>query len=782
MNAAELNSYLATIVDSTDDAIVSKDLNGIVKSFNRAAERMFGYRADEIIGRSIETLIPPERRSEEPEILAKLRRGERVVHFETVRMRKDGSLLDVSLTVSPIRDEHGVIVAASKVARDITEQKRRALATAQLAAIVESSDDAIIGKDLNGIMLSFNRAAERMFGYRADEAVGRSVTLLIPPDRQNEETEILGRLRRGEKIDHYETVRMRKDGGMVDVSLSVSPVRDAHGRVVGASKVARDITERKRAQAEMAVQQEWFRITLNSIGDAVIACDSAGRVTFLNHEAERLTGWTLADAQGADLAEVFHIVNESSRQRVESPAALVLRLGHTVGLANHTVLLARDGTEHPIADSAAPIVGPDGKTLGVVLVFRDITEARSLERRGFVVAAERERLLESERAARNEAERANRVKDDFVAMVSHELRSPLNAILGWTELLKRPGQDPALLAQGIEVIARNTRLQTKLISDLLDVSRIVSGKLQLERERVDLVRVVNDSVDALRAELVGKDVRLTVQVPPTPLEVLGDAARLQQILLNLLSNAGKFTPEGGRIAVTLSRVGEQARIVVTDTGVGIPPEVLPGLFERFRQASSLTTRRYGGLGLGLSITRHLVELHGGTVQAHSAGEGQGAKFTLELPLLTSTAVATAAAESADATALAGLSLAGIRVLVVEDHQDTRDLIRRLLESFGASVVNAASAAEALDLLATERPDILLSDIGLPDVDGYELIRRVRSRSDALARIPAVALTAFARSVDRRMALSAGFHAHISKPVEAAELAVTIASLNRLVSR
>jgi PAS domain S-box-containing protein len=781
MSSPDVNAHLAAIVDSSDDAIISKDLNGIVKTFNAAAERMFGYRAAEIIGKPIQTLIPADRQHEEAEILAKLRRGERIDHFETVRVRKDGTLIDISLSVSPIADASGKIVAASKIARDITDRKRRDAVEELLAAIVECSDDAIISQDLDGIVLSFNKAAERMFGYRPQEIIGRSITTLIPVERHDEEVAILDRLRRGERIDHYETVRVHKDGRLIDVFVSVSPLRDSTGKVIGASKVARDITERKRAAARLAEQKDWFRITLNSIGDAVIACDTEGCVTFLNHEAERLTGWPAAEARGQPLAEVFQVVNEITRTRVETPAAIVLRFGHVVALANHSMLLGRDGVERPVSDSAAPIVTSDGRVLGVVLVFRDITQSRRIEDQARRSALERERLLESERAARNEAERANRVKDDFVAMVSHELRTPLNAILGWAELLTRHGTDSRVLSQALEVIIRNTQLQARLISDLLDVSRILSGKLRLERDRVDLTEVVRDCIDGVKADAASKQIHLELSLLPDPLEVIGDAARLQQIVLNLLSNAVKFTPEGGRIDVEARSIEDHARVAVRDTGIGIAAELLPHLFERFRQVSPMTTRRHGGLGLGLSIAKQLVEMHGGTITAFSQGEKQGATFTLELPLMSPAQAAQPRHGSVIDAAAPGVSLRGVRVLVVEDDQDSRDLIRRMLEQYGASVTIAASAHEAIDLIGDCQPSILISDIGLPEMDGYDLIRQVRERSDTSARVPAIALTAFARSQDRTRALQAGFNAHIAKPVQSEELAATVSSLDRLMN-
>jgi PAS domain S-box-containing protein len=683
------------------------------------------------------------------------------------------------------RDPSGRLERAAGVCLDITERKRADETRAYLAAIVESSDDAIIAKDLEGTIQSINAAAERIFGYPASELVGKPVSVLVPPERQAEEKEMLERLRRGERIDHFETVRLTRDGRPIDVSLTVSPIRDPSGAIIGASKMARDITDRKRTDDALAEQREWLETTLTSIGDAVLAADMDGRVVFMNPVAERLTGWTAAEARGRLCEEVFRIINETTRQPAPNPVRRAIAEGVVVGLANHSVLIAADGTERPIDDSGAPIRNRRGRVAGVVMVFRDISERRRVEVERQTATLDRERLLDSERVARAEAERANRIKDDFMAMVSHELRTPLNAILGWARiLLDDPGEE-LRLRQGLEVIERNTRIQAQLISDLLDISRIVSGKLRLEIQPVSLAVVIDDAVQTVQAAAQAKGIELTREVPDELGPAVGDPARLQQAVWNLLSNAIKFTPKGGRVSVTLRPVDSEAEITVSDNGIGIRADALPYVFERFRQGEAMTTRRFGGLGLGLAIVKQLVELHGGQVRAESAGEGKGASFTLRLPLASARVPALPTLETSGRGAILqdGGSLDNVRVLVVEDDPDTRDLVERLLREHRAEVVTAASAQDALAALAATSPDILVSDIGLPEMDGYELIQTIRRRDAAAGgRIPAVALTAFARSEDRTRALRAGYQAHVAKPVEPAELVATVASIADLISK
>jgi PAS domain S-box-containing protein len=508
-------------------------------------------------------------------------------------------------------------------------------AVVRLAAIVNSSDDAIVSKTLDGVITSWNPAAERMFGYTAAEAVGRSITLIIPFDRLSEEDEVLRRLRRGETVDHYETIRVRKDGALRNISVTVSPVRNAAGEIVGASKIARDITAQREAEAERGV------------------------------------------------------------------------------------------------------------------------------------------LLAREQAARADAEKANRIKDEFLATLSHELRTPLNAILGWTRMLRARSLDPETSDRALETIDRNIQLLTRLVEDVLDVSRITTGTMRLDTRPVGLVPVIEAAVESVRPAARAKGIQIGVFLDSALGPVAGDASRLQQVVWNLVSNAIKFTPRDGRVEVHLEEHAWQAEIRVVDTGKGIAAEFLPRVFDRFTQADSSRTRAHSGLGLGLAIVRHLAELHGGTVSAESAGEGRGTTFTVRLPLL----AVQASSPGSHARPRPGAgALSGIRLLVVEDDDDSRILLLAVLRDAGATAEAAGSVPEALAALDWAAPDVILCDISMPGQDGFDLLRQVRRRSGALGGVPIVALTARAREEERNETLAAGFTSHIAKPADPARLVREVARL------
>jgi PAS domain S-box-containing protein len=600
--------------------------------------------------------------------------------------------------------------------------------------------------------------------------VGKDVMDQIRKNLNEAAGEERGLLR--ERIDQREVLAARSTRLILAESLTALLLMSAAAGVLAALL--------RRAQAAEFLRrtsEQRLRVTLRSIGDAVIATDAQGLVVFMNPVAETLTGWDVDAARGRDLPEVFRIVNAETRNAVESPAARVLREGVVVGLANHTVLLARDGREIPIDDSGAPIRDAGGELMGVVLVFRDVTEreARERERRRIQwaeaarVAAER--TSDALEEARADAARANEAKDTFLATLSHELRSPLSALLAWVSILRRRGDDPATRERAIGVLERSVRTQTQLINDLLDVSRIVSGKLGLEVAPVDLAAELPECLEALRPAADAKGVALEGDLSRNPMVVLGDEARLEQVIRNLIDNAIKFTPSGGRVRVRLQQLDREAELTVSDTGEGFPPELRATIFDRFQQSRNPRTRQHGGLGLGLAIVRHLIEAHGGTVSADSPGPGRGATFRIRIPLADGLAALRSVPGRAEEPPV---DLRGVSVLLVEDDADWRDAVALRLKQAGARVTTASSVADALELLDAVRPRVLVSDIGMPHVDGYELISLVRARPGT--RLTAVAMTGFADPESRERCINLGFDDFIAKPFEPGLLITRLGTL------
>jgi PAS domain S-box-containing protein len=649
--------------------------------------------------------------------------------------------------------------------RDRTEQGLRS-AAAEMRAVLDSALDAVVGMSEGGTITFWNPRAEAIFGWKAEEAIGRDMAELIlaPTDREAHRHGLRRFLETGEWPllgRRIETRGLRRDRSHFPLDLSMTARPEAGGWAF--TSFMADITERKRGEERLRHQLAFTSAITGHLGEGVFALDGDGRVTFVNPAAERMLGFRESELLGRHLGE---LMNHPAEGPATDPLPQVLGSGAIVHREGDTLVKA-DGTTLTVAHTCSPIV-TGGEVVGAVLVFHDATERRQMEER-------RQHLLTREQGAREEAENANRMKDEFLAMLSHELRTPLSAIAGWAHILREGGLQPAEAARAIEVIDRNARVQGQLISDILDVSRIISGKLRLEQKMVTASAVVEAALDTVRPSAEAKQVRLEAVLDPDVGQVWADPDRLQQVVWNLLSNAIKFTPEGGAVSIRLARTGSQVEIVVRDSGEGISPEFVPHVFERFRQADSSTTRPHGGLGLGLAIVRHLMEAHGGTVVAESAGKGHGASFTVRLPRHDSADATTPSGEATPAEAAPVLSLEHVRVLLVDDDPDTRGMMQTVLSQRGAQVTAAASAAEALACVERETPDVLLSDIGMPGMDGYALIRELRERPDARA-IPAAALTAYAHADDRGQAIAAGYQVHVAKPVEPAELVAVVASL------
>jgi PAS domain S-box-containing protein len=1133
------NPFRIIVEQVSEYAIFLLDPKGYVRTWNRGAQRIKGYAADEIIGKHFSNFYRPEDRWKcDTELAIATREGR--VEDEGFRVRKDGSLFWASVVITCLRDDEGRIIGFGKVTRDITDRRRAAESLRQseerFRLLVESVKDyAIFMLDPLGVVATWNIGAERIKGYRADEIIGQHFSRFYPEEdvragKCEWELEVASREGRFED----EGLRVRKDGSLFWANVVITALRDPQSNLIGFAKVTRDLTERRRAEEETrrlaqlsrerihalaelseglagalsvkdvanavagsgkdfaksdtitlylldeesrtlqlvaergcnptllehirsidgATQNPCYEIglgqapaawirdreeyrrffpdlakadaqgeraqafacvplhaegrtigmlgigfhqqhdfpeeqrefigtfarqcaqalvraqrlqaereaaalaerlrasldtTLRSIGDAVIATDAQGSITFMNEVAETLTAYPESEAQGRPLPEVFRIVNEHTRAEVQNPVEKVLETGGIVGLANHTVLLARDGREIPIDDSGAPIRS-NGETVdGVVLVFRDVSERKQEEaRRAFledatsalalsldyevtvarvahlavprladwcavdlVVEGERmprrlavahvdpakvelarqlaakypadpdattgvpnvlrtgkpelyvdvpEELLEqvavdeehlriarelhlrsamivplisrgrvlgamsfvfaesgrhygdadlhmaedlaarcanaienallyrSEQQARRSADVANRAKDEFLAVVSHELRTPLNAILGWAKLLGNPDFDARRRQSGLQTIERNAVAMAQLVEDLLDMSRVISGKLRLEVQHLEIARVVDAAIESIRPAATAKGVDVSSILDTTVPPMMGDATRLQQVVWNLLSNAVKFSSKGGRVDVVLRRVASSVEIWVSDTGRGIAPAFLAYVFDPFRQEDASSSRARGGLGLGLAITKQLVELHGGRIEAHSEGEGRGARFVVSLPISSIPQAQGDRGKAARQFRKDGVyerppHLRGLRVLVVDDEDDARDLVAIILEDCGCKVTTARSAREAMAKISEEVPDVLLSDIGMPERDGYDLIRDVRSLPrDQGGDVPAAALTAWARPEDRQRMLNAGYSLHLPKPVEPAELVAVVATLTRFIHR
>jgi PAS domain S-box-containing protein len=615
-----------------------------------------------------------------------------------------------------------------------------------------------------------NSAFTKMTGYAPEDVIGKTPHILQGPET---DLSVLPRLYRdcaAGEVFHGEAVNYHKDGSEIYLEWTAGPVRNERGEVTHFAAAQRDVTERHRIEDELRRREEEFRLLfdLSAIGMAEVSPE--GRYLGVNRKYCEMLGYSEQELLHLAVVDVTH---PDDREATAAQVNSGFTSGEPAEYSLEKRYVRKDGAIIWALINWTIVRDAEGRPLHSVANIQDITARKHAE-------AEREELLLRERAARETAEAEARSKDEFLAVVSHELRSPLNAILGYATLLRYGDLDAVKVKQAVDVIERSGRAQAHLIDDLLDTARIISGKLRLAVGPLDLASVIEEAVQTMRPAAEAKDVSLQANLPPGIGQITGDHARLQQIVWNLLSNAVKFTPEGGRVEVRLERIDPHICIIVSDTGKGITPDFLPYVFDRFRQSDASSARRYGGLGLGLSLVKYLVELHGGTIEAASVGEGRGATFKVTLPVR---AVITPVGETdgAPVTLKSSQELAGVRVLVVDDENDARELLKSALGHYGADVVAVSSAAEAYNLITAatpeERPNIMVADIGMPDEDGYSLISRVREweRSRG-AHIPAVALTAYGRVEDRMRALKAGFQMHVAKPVDPDELVVVITSV------
>ena len=650
---AWLRGLNRAILDSALDCIITMDASGRVVEFNPAAERVFGFTREQAVGRELAELIIPVRLRERHRQGLKhyLKTGEGPVldrRIEIDALRADGSEILVELAITSFRIQGEPAFTA--YLRDITERKRGEDASQRLAAIVESSGDAIISKDLDGRIMSWNEAAERLFGYRPDEVLARPITMLIPPDRHDEEPAILARIRRGESIDHYETVRRRKDGTLFDVSLTVSPIRDESGRIIGASKIGRDISERVRSERRRSAQYAVASLLAGSFSLAEIGPPVIQTIAASGNWVAGSIWLCDADCETLRCTNTWH--TGGSRLEKFEQVTLTTPLANAVGLPGRVVVsheptwindVTRDDNFPRIA--AAVQAGLRGafafplrahaKIVGVLELFstevarpdEDLFQMVNALGSQIGLFIHRQQIGEELQHQKEAAETANAAKDRFLATLSHELRTPLTPVLIWAGGMVNEAGLPPEIDEGLRMICRNIELEARLIDDLLDLTRITRGKLQLHLRTVDAHELLQHAMDIVRDDLASRQLNLSVQLSADNHKVLADSARLQQVFWNVLKNASKFTPEHGAVTIRTFNPEPQAlKIEIIDTGVGIEPEHIEKVFDAFEQIGP----RREGLGLGLAISKAIVEMHSGSIRAFSEGPGKGAKFVIDL--------------------------------------------------------------------------------------------------------------------------------------------------------
>ncbi len=775
-------------LESIDDCVITTDIEGKINFINKKAQQVTGWTAEDAEELPLENvfkIVHEKNREAIENPLVKILEGGVGGNFATdvSLLTKDGRYLPIYDSGAAIRDDDGIIIGTVLVFRDFSQQRQAEL---QLSTIEEQQRLALAaGKmgsfawDLQSNNIQTDDRVRELFGISKDESVvtiDPFFAVIHEDDRSALDANIRAAIELKNPYDSR--FRIKLPNGKIRWIAGMGKAEiDGAGKPRLLRGINYDITDQVEAEEQLRDSEERYRLVAESASDAIIIIDNSSTILFINRAAERIFGYKIEAMIGQSLTmlmpEYLRHLHEAGISRYEATGKQHLNWNHLEIPGLH-----QDGHEIPLELSFSES-NIQGKHI-YVGIARDVSERRQAE-------IERSELLEREKLLRSKAEESNRLKDEFVATVSHELRTPLNAILGWARMMRAGNLDAVTTGKALETIERSAENQARLIDDLLDISRIVTGKLRLEVRTIDPALFVQAAMETVKPAANAKNITINAVIDQDVNSIAGDANRLQQVAWNLLSNAIKFTPKDGSINVRLSRDESHIIFEVRDTGQGISPDFLPYVFDRFRQADATSIRKHGGLGLGLAIVRHLVELHGGLISVESEGLNQGSSFTVRLPIKAlrlpvseeTTQILVQPSEIKDTLSLLSAEpiLKGLCILTVDDENDALQLLKQMLTTYGATVISASTAASALAIIIQQKPDLLVSDIGMPEEDGYSLIRKIRELEQGqLSRMPAIALTAYARPHDRMQALSSGFNHHVPKPVEPAELITVIASL------
>ncbi len=760
--ANEQREVFRVTLRSIGDAVITTDTEGRITYVNEVAASLTGWSHKDALGQPLDCVFQivneVTRKPVESPATRALREGVVVgLANHTVLIPKDGKERPIDDSAAPIRNELGYVSGCVLIFRDVTSQrladreKEQQLLTARLlASIVESSNDAIIGKSLDSIIQSWNAAAERLFGYTAEQAIGRHVSVIIPPERIAEEDQIIAKLRAGQRIEHFETERMRSDGERITVSLTISPIKDGSGNVIGASKIARNVSERKRVESE---RQKFVTLVENST-DFIGICDLDGVPFFVNRAGLAMIGLdSIEEARRTPVQEFFFPEDQGMIMNEFFPA--VLKDGH----GEVEVRFRHFKTSEPrwMAYKVLTLTDAANEPVGYATVSQDVSE--------------RKQLADDLRRLAADLSDADRRKNEFLATLAHELRNPLAPMSNMLEVVKRAGDNGKVLTQAHETFERQLNQMVRLVDDLLDLNRITHDRLELRRSEVELSSVIQQAVEVARPLIDAAGQELIVDLPEEPIHLNADRARLAQVFGNLLNNSCKYTEPNGTITVSAKRMDGEVLVTVKDNGAGIPRDKIGSIFDMFMQVDRSSERSQEGLGIGLTLVKRLVEMHGGSINARSEGEGLGSEFVVRLPVISQPAVAAACTDTASESSIQR------RVLIVDDNHDSADSLAMLFQITGNKTFLAYDGVEALEAIDKHRPEVVLLDIGLPKLDGHEVCRRVRETSWG-RDIVIIALTGWGQEDDRRKSEQAGFDGHLVKPVDYDELLSLLAELTK----